>query len=249
MLNYTLFILGNGRRPYLERTIHSWELNLIGAPKHKIIFDDSGDKEYREYLNKKFGNRFLIVPIGDEPMGQVYAINFIYKYLQDIDTEYIFELEEDWVLFRKLDMSKLINILEQDQNILQARVPRTITSMHDMKFGSTINFQLHDHTAKYRFVSNRGESWYELRGRLYFWSHNPAMYRKSMTKYTYPENGATDHEYTFGIQLFKENKKYKVAYYASNIYDAYIEHIGIHDKDLMSYASEFDIFSTPTVYP
>lgn len=243
MINYTLFILGNGRKPYLERTIHSWEMNLIGKPKHQIIFDDSGDEEYRAYLNKKFGNRYVIVPIGDKPMGQVYAINFIYKYLKDVDADYIFELEEDWVLFRKLDISKLINILEQDENITQVRVPRTITSTHDMKYGSTISFQLNEPTAKHRFVSHKDGGWYEVRGRLYFWSHNPSIYRKSMINHTYPESGATDHEYTFGIQLFNENKKYKAAYYASNMYDAYIEHIGLHDQDLLNYANEFDIFS------
>lgn len=242
--DYTLFILGNGRKGYLERTIHSWETNLIEKPKHKIIFDDSGNNDYLNYLTEKFGNEYKIVQISDKPMGQVYAINFIYKYLSKLDTEYFVELEEDWILLRPIAVSKLIAILKDNHNILQVRLPRTIVNIEDLKYGSTTARLIDsDHTSILNFITKDYESWYEWRGDMWFWSHNPSVYHKSMLSKIYPDSGIYDHEKTFGINLLNENKDFVIAIYSSNIYDAYVHHIGIHNNNVLKYIESFDPFT------
>jgi hypothetical protein len=63
-----------------------------------------------------------------------------------------------------------------------------------------------------------------------------------MTKYKYPKEIA-NHENEFGLQLLSENKEYKIAYYASNLYDVYIGHIGYNQEQLIDRVSKFDIFT------
>jgi hypothetical protein len=240
MKDYTLFILGNGRKGCLERTVASWETNLIDKPKHKIIFDDSGNQLYREYLNKRFGDRFTIVPIGDIPMGQIYGINFIYNYLREIDTDYIFELEEDWLLFRPLKMQDLIEILDSNQNIVQVRVPRTPWTELDLYNGSTISHFLSMKDSKASLIKHNKLSWYEWRGPYWFWSHNPSLYRKSITNLPYPGEGDQHHEMQFGCNILEQNKDAVISFYAENTYDAYIYHLGTRDKRLQNGMSAVD---------
>lgn len=243
--DYTLFVLGNGRKGYLERTIHSWELNLTEKPKHKIIFDDSGNNEYLNYLKQKFGNEYEIVQVGSKPMGQVYAINFIYNYLSKLDTDYFLELEEDWILLRPVTISKLISILKNNKNILQVRLSRTIVNIEDLKYGSTTGRLINSvKPSESKFINNEEGSWYEWRGDLWFWSHNPSVYNRNMLSKIYPESGAYDHERTFGINLLNENKDYKIAIYSSNLYDAYVHHIGVHNNEVLKYIDSFDPFKS-----
>lgn len=241
MNEYTLFILGNGRKGCLERTVASWEKNLIDQPKHKIIFDDSGNQDYREYLKKRFGDRFTIVPIGDDIMGQIYGINFIYNYLNELDTDYIFELEEDWVLFRPLEIKNLIEILDSNQNIVQVRVPRTPWTELDFYSGSHTSYFLSMDESKSCFIKYNGLSWYEWRGPYWFWSHNPSLYRKSVTILPYPGEGDhEDHEMKFGFNLLEQNKDAVIAIYGENVYDAYIYHIGTIDENVQNGMAAID---------
>ena len=242
--DYTLFILGNGRKGYLERTIHSWETNLIEKPKNKIIFDDSGNNEYLNYLTEKFGNRYKIVQVGDKPMGQAYAMNFIYDYLSKLDTDYFLQLEEDWILLRPIAISKLINILKDNHNVLQVRLPRTIVNLEDLKYGSTTGRLVNSGgTSRSTFRTKNDESWYEWRGDLWFWSHNPSVYHRNILSKIYPVSGMYDHERTFGINLLNENKDYLIAIYSSNLYDAYVHHIGMHDDNVLKYIDSFNPFT------
>ena len=88
--SYTMFILTSGRHGYLDRTIMSWELNLLDQPKYKIIFDDSGDERFYQYLQKKYSDRFLIVKIDKDQVGQKRAVQFIFDYVSKLDAQYTF---------------------------------------------------------------------------------------------------------------------------------------------------------------
>jgi hypothetical protein len=59
----------------------------------------------------------------------------------------------------------------------------------------------------------------------------------------YPDSGVYDHERTFGINLLNENKDYSIAIYSSNLYDAYVHHIGIHDDNVLKYIESFNPFT------
>ena len=234
-----LFILGNGRDGYLERTIDSWEHNLVGNVTNKIIFDDSGNQEYRAWLNEKFGDRFTIVPVSEESVGQVKAISFAFDYIKNIDADYILEIEEDWMLFRELDLNKIIRVMEKNSNIIQMRIPRTIwyAEYHylDLVAGSLLRHHKSIPGTRSRYVG-KSNRWFSWRGEFYFWSHNPSLFKKKIVYENYLEHDV-DHEYHFGLDLFKKYPRAVVGFWAKNDYDAYITHIGIRNNELIDLIS------------
>jgi len=232
-LEYTWFILGNGRKGYLERTVASWEANLLSKPKHQYIFDDSGDTEYRAWLTNKYSNSFNIVFISEQPAGHVEAMKKIFETMRELDTEYFLGIEEDWMLFRPLELNEIFKCLESNPNILQMRIPRTIwhSNYHnlDISAGSILLHHLNDPKNQIsRHVNNR---WFEVRSNFYFWSHNPSVFNKKIFIEDYPQTKS--HEYDFGINLLRKHKDAVIGFWATNPYDAYITHIGFRDDKLL----------------
>jgi hypothetical protein len=237
MLKFCWFILGNGRKGYLERTIASWETNLIGDVKYKIIFDDSGDTKYLDWLNKSFGDRFKIVPVGAKPLGQVAALGFIFRYIKELDVDYVLQLEEDWMLNRPLDISRIAKVLHDNPNILQMRIPRVVwyAPYHntDIIHGSNLLKVVNLPWTKTKLRNNEQDSWYEWRGDFYFWSHNPSVFGKKILDERYDSITDEWHELYFGKLLFKKYPRGSSGFWAKNPYDAYVNHIGIRDDALL----------------
>jgi hypothetical protein len=228
-MDYCWFILGNGRGRFLDRTIASWEANLIDTPKYKIIFDDSGNSEYREWLQNKFGSRFEIVSVSEHCVGQAAAINFIFNYLSSLDVDYFLQTEDDWMLNRPIKISELANCLSNLENVCQVRIPRSVwheTNTHylDLEHGTLLNYYVsqHQHVKK--------EKWYEIQTDSYFWSHNPNVFKRNILGIQYPENGI-DSEYLFGKKLISLGFT-SFAYWAINPYESFVSHIGYHEKYL-----------------
>jgi hypothetical protein len=237
MFKFCWFILGNGRKGYLERTIASWEANLIGDIEHKIIFDDSGDAKYVKWLNKSFGDRFKIVPVASKSVGQVAALGFVFKYIRELDADYVIQLEEDWMLNRPLDISRIATVLDNDPNILQMRIPRVVwyAPYHgaDIEAGSQLLHQTKLPRSKTRLAHNDQDSWYEWRGDFYFWSHNPSVFSRKILDESYASITDLYHEHAFGKMLMKKYPNGVSGFWAKNPYDAYINHIGIRDDVLL----------------
>ena len=236
-MKFCWFILGNGRRGYLERTIASWEANLIESPEYKIIFDDSGDKKYVQWLNDTFGDRFTIVPIGSKPAGQKVAIQSVFNYIKNLDVDYILEVEEDWMLNRPLSLSRIGKALQDNPDVLQMRIPRVVwyAPYHvlDINAGSLLLHHMNIPDTSTAINSNGDDSWYEWRGDFYFWSHNPNVFSKNILEENYESISAKDHELSFGKALMSKYPNGSSGFWANNPYDAYITHIGIRDEALL----------------
>jgi hypothetical protein len=237
MFKFCWFILGNGRKGYLERTIASWESNLIGDADHRIIFDDSGDAKYVDWLNKTFGNRFKVVPVGEKSLGQTAALGFIFKYIKELDVDYVLQLEEDWMLNRPLDILRIATVLRDNPNILQMRIPRVVWyapyHLADLHHGSSLLQYMNLPRTKTEFRANGQDSWYEWRGYSYFWSHNPNVFGKRILDESYESITEPNHEQHFGTLLLKKYPKGASGFWAKNPYDAYVNHIGIKDNDVL----------------
>jgi hypothetical protein len=237
MFKFCWFILGNGRKGYLERTIASWESNLIGDVEHKIIFDDSGDAKYVKWLNKTFGDRFKIVPVAEKSVGHVAALGFIFQYIKQLDVDYVLQLEEDWMLNRPLDISRIATVLQENPNILQMRIPRVVWyapyHLADIEAGSQLLHQTNLPKTKTKLRNNDQDSWYEWRGDFYFWSHNPSVFSKKILEESYDSITDDYHEHAFGKLLMKKYPNGTSGFWAKNPYDAYINHIGIRDDGVL----------------
>jgi hypothetical protein len=231
-MDYAWYILGNGRRGYIERTIASWLANLSDKPKYSYIFDDSGDPEHVKWLLSNYGQDFTVVPISSEVAGQAIAVQKIFDTLRELDVDYFLGIEEDWMLFRPLDVQSVIYELCNNPHIIQMRVPRTVwhSEYHrlDLDAGSLLLHHLNDDKGQ---VAIKRDHWYETRGHFYFWAHNPSVFHRRVLDNKYPNTPS--HEYDFGIQLLKLDSSATVGFWADNPYDGYITHIGFRDEQLL----------------
>jgi hypothetical protein len=236
-MKFCWFILGNGRRGYIERTIASWEANLLHIPEFKIIFDDSGDLMHVAWLEKHFGDRFRIVPIARRSMGQKFSLDFIFTYIQRLDVEYILQVEEDWMLNRPLDILQIAKVLERNPKILQMRIPRVVwhSSYHnlDIKAGSQLLYHLNMPLTTSARKAEGKDCWYEWRGEFYFWTHNPNVFNKKILTEDYASVPARTHELSFGMKLLSKFPTATSGFWASNPYEGYVTHIGFRDKKLL----------------
>jgi hypothetical protein len=115
--------LTDGRKEYLEETLRSWEKHSdILKSKNRIIFDDSGDDEYRKYLKETYTD-YLIVPIGEERVGFNCAIHFGHQYIKSMNCSHTVWIEDDQMLLRKIDILDMIRVLDKN-NLLQLSLIR-----------------------------------------------------------------------------------------------------------------------------
>lgn len=232
--NFVVFFLGNGRRGYLERTIASWQANLKEKPYKQIIFDDSGKHEYFNSLSQKYSKDFEVVEITNNAMGHAGAMKFIFSYLKQIDVDYFVQVEEDWMLFRELPVSEIMDTLENNKHLSQMRLPRAVwynpQYYKDIESGSLLKNHLDLPGVSWL----KKDKWFEWRGPRYFWTHNPSVFHRSILDNDYPQiltHG--QHEGEFGKMLLDKNPEYMSGFWATNIYDAYILHIGFYDSKLL----------------
>lgn len=226
--SFVFTILGNGRKGYLERTIASWETNMVQKPKYQAIFDDSGNQEYRNWLQDTYGDRYDIVCPSDVPVGQSKAIQAIFDYIKPLDVDYVVSTEEDWVLFRTVNFLPIFEVLNNNINLLQMRLPRTIWyadyHIFDLDAGSLLLDYIKDKQSPFEYVD---DCWFNIKTDSYAWSHNPCVFKKEYVYEEYSRIG--DHEFNFGLDLMRKNPNATVGFWANNPFDGYVTHIGIRN--------------------
>lgn len=113
----TVVITSAGRRDYLQQTIQSLDQNLLfDRSKLKwFIIDDYPDSlETRDFIENLSG--FDLKLLNPKNMGLGYSLNKIYI---EIDTEFVFHCEDDWLFLRPLDLNTMIRILRENPYLRQ----------------------------------------------------------------------------------------------------------------------------------
>lgn len=172
MSNNCLFILTCGRKQYIQDTILSWETNLQNFDGRKIIFDDSGDIEYRQWLRETYGDRYDIIVFSDDNLGLEPMMRNILHFFSTSSYEDIFMLEEDWVLNESLDFKELQNILNTEKSI-QVRVTVEPWYPKQIKFGGVIGAYKEDGT----YVEKETYVVFRNNTKDFFWSNNPSIFK------------------------------------------------------------------------
>ena len=149
-----LILRCDGRREYIEETVHS-TITHLGAFEHQIIIDDSGDADYGKWLDARFGG-FNCVHHSERR-----GLSGCFKSACDVaialGVDYVFSTEDDYAITSDLDLTAFIALLESQPHLAQVALKRTSYSPQEHAAGGIVEAYPHFYNER----SAGGMTWLE----------------------------------------------------------------------------------------
>lgn len=179
-----------GRREYLEATLASADQQISGPITRTVIFDDSGDPEFTDWLYT-LGHS---VASWGRNVGFTESMFLARRWLTRHTTEsYVFHLEEDFTFDEPVDLTDLAGVLDGNDHLDQVALLRHPFFPRELRAGGIME----EHPEAYTIRSDaQGRKWAEHQ--LHF-TCNPSLYRMSLADLDWPRKGRHT-ETTFGQQ-------------------------------------------------
>ena len=177
----TLLVLTDGRGPYLERTLASFEQQIQDAHlvRDRIIINDCLDPTYGEWIDRNYTFDRHIHSITTK-RGFAGAIDAGWRTITQRGAHkqhYIFHLEDDFVFERPVNLSDLVEVMEQNRHLVQMAFrqqqpwnDQEIVEMWPKEYRDTLD--------------DRGRTWLEHR---LFFTTNPCIYPVRTVLYRWPQ--------------------------------------------------------------
>lgn len=213
-----LLITTNGRKQYIVPTVDSWKNFINSNVNKKMIIDDSGNQEYRQWLKETFPD-FEIIGLGEKNMGFSYLLKTWTTSLE-FESEYMLILEDDFLLLEDIDLQNILKVLDTNTNLLEMTLKRQAWSGEEIAAGGMIERIYKEE----KFIQHDG--WFTQKE---FFTTNPSFINinrlREYAKQIYqPDELISEGE--FGSRIFKNNPDVLCAFWG-NVFDPYkVEHIG-----------------------
>jgi hypothetical protein len=207
----TLIVHTDGRREYIERSITSLIQQVSGNITKRVIYDDSGDPEYKTWLAQEFGENGFYVVGPERRLGYTGSMAAMWKYLDTrCTTEFVFAVEDDFIYEKSVDLNAMAEALRANPHVAQMALLRKPAYQSEIDKGGILGWPVEEFT--------QAEGWLEHR---LFWTANPSLFRRSITSRGWPQ--ASSSERVFGDQLLREPST-RFAFWGDG--SPTIEHIG-----------------------
>lgn len=193
-----LAVTTDGRRDYIEQTIPSLLQRVEGIDGPRLIFDDSGDREYQRWLRSTFEAQGFTVAYGRERVGQGEALTRAWKHLSGREYRehpYVFWCEDDFLFERDVDLSALRCVLEERPYLAQMALLRQPWFPGEKKAGGIVERDPDEYARK---VDGKHQ-W--LEHRLWF-TLNPCLFRRDLCDLE--RKTGHKHEWHFSRQLCRD---------------------------------------------
>ena len=207
----TLLIMTNGRRGYLEETLSSLD-KLHGNFTRKLIHDDSGDKEFQDWL-KKFNFEIAVT----EKVGFTLAMISAWQKLKEDSNEWVFHLEEDFPILEDIYIENMIDVMNNNNHLKQMVLQRRPIEERKLKKRGRVAY----YPEYYEDKTDGVNYWIEHRRNF---SCNPCLYRKSLI-YEYPWTNMKNSEREYSNILLKI-PEIKFAFWGKRTDKPRVMHIG-----------------------
>jgi hypothetical protein len=212
-----LLIITDGRKEYLERTLNALRRHIDPATFSSFtILNDCPDPTYQQWLDDS-DIGYVIPPDPNGRRGFGGAIREAWQHLHDhVDSDFIFHLEDDFVLQRDVDLRAMARVLDEYPHLAQIVLRRQPWNEIERSAGSLLNVGPEDFKAS----TNGLDHW--LEHRRYF-STNPCLYPWWMTTLGWPEG--LQSEGRFSLRLF-QNPQLACAFWGQRDDEPWVHHIG-----------------------
>lgn len=208
-----LLVMTNGRQEYLLQTLRSAQKQLSYKFTAKIIVNDCTDKQYDKWLNDTYRHEFTILSC-IKSAGFCGAIQRAWKSIP-FHTDYVFHLEEDFILNEQINIENMIEILKNNPELAQVALLRQAWNKAEKTAGGVIHLHADD------FIERRSNDlcWTE---HSRFFTTNPSLYPVKITEIPYPQEEGCEGKFA-AILL---TMGYKFAYLGRKWQRPKVNHIG-----------------------
>lgn len=191
----TLLIMTDGRKMFIEPTLAAVdkENKLNGPVSRKLIHDDSGDVRFARWLKRTYGDEYEIYSTGRRS-GFGGAIISAWKQLQNDNNEWVFHLEDDFVIQEVLPIGEMMTVMDRNPHLVQMALRRQAWNEQEKAAGGIVEQDPDSYTER----DNGLFTWLE---HTKFFTTNPSLYRKSLTV-EHPWPTGVNSEGRYGIELF-----------------------------------------------
>lgn len=215
-----LLVVTDGRRDCISQTIPSALANLNGPITRRVLYDDSGDPNHRDWLACNFPT-FELVWHPDGRQGFGGAIRCAWAHvLQDHET-HVWHAEDDFTYNRRVPIDDLLHTLDHRPHLIQLALRRQAWNEHERLAGGIVE----QHPDEYEDHSSPHGSWLEHR---LFFTTNPSLYRRSLIEQQeWPEGRESEGHFTHRILASDPDARF--GFWGSRFTSPWVTHIG-HER-------------------
>lgn len=183
-----LLVITDGREDYLEACIRSASAELSGPITQRVMYDDTGDDNYRTDLARRYP-QFRHINAGPR-QGFGGAIRAAWAFLAErSDALWVFHLEQDFTFNRRVDLAEMAATLHSNPHLVQLALRRQPWNDREEQAGGIVE----QHPGAYQEHHGPNGPWLEHR---LFFTTNPCLYRRTLCTTTWPEGGNSEGHYT-----------------------------------------------------
>lgn len=211
----TVLVMTDGRKECLEQTMQG--LSKLTKYDNILINDDSADPFYAAWLAQTYGSTNVTIQSSNERSGFGGAIQNAWRTLRKWKPDFVFHLEDDFVLTREVDTFAMIRVLNRNPQIVQMALRRQPWNDIEKAAGGIVE----SNPDAYVDVRDGKLEWLEHR---LFFTTNPSLYRGELVERTWPNEKHSEGK--FSIQLFGENTQNVSAFWGGRRSGEWVNHIG-----------------------
>lgn len=214
-MSTALLVLTDGRVDCLERTVTSAEAMLHGDIRLRVIHNDSPDPLFRNWLHDTYSDRFAIVHT-PKRAGFGGAIRNAWAHLRELQFDYLFATEDDFVYQRPVSLDYMAALLDERPDIAQVALRRQAWNHEEREAGGVV--EMHPHAYEDQ-TSNLGCDY--LTHRLFF-TTNCYLARRSLLNREWPTGPHSEGFFTQHLRSAGD----VFAYWGARSDKPWVEHIG-----------------------
>lgn len=210
----TVAVHTDGRKEFIERSIDSLESRMKarqGMVTRRIIFDDSGDRSYKDWCNQRFASFGYYVVGPNERLGYTRSMAALWRYLdRRCDSEYVFLVEDDFKYLKNFSLEKMIVHLEEKPYVRQVALLRKPYYPKELEAGGIIQQNPDAFEVKDGLVEHRDH-----------FTANPSLIRRGLAKVPWPLRSSSERHFSNALL---HDPEARFAYLGDG--KPWIEHIG-----------------------
>lgn len=182
-----LLVITDGRHDCLRRTLDTASEFLVGPITERVMFDDTGDENYRRQLRSEFPD---FTHLG-EPTRQGFggAIRAAWRHVVSTPGRFVFHVEGDFAFTRPIDLASMARLLDARPKLVQLALRRQPWNDDERAAGGIVE----QHPESYSEHEWDGAYWLEHRR---FFTTNPSLYRRSLCLEEWPEGPNSEGRFT-----------------------------------------------------